>query len=392
MDLASLNDILYWRRAEILAGYPRSNAIVVENVNAMKAAPDKEGQDSKARQADGYDSPRTYLGLFQVFINGEGEFRSGWRVLIFVGCCLAAVLLVNALLEDILGLLAPHLGHLLYPSPGAESQQRGAWLGLAQDGYGEFVDLVCAVIASTLCVRFLEHRSFSSVGFKLHPGYARDFAIGLAGGALAVSMAVGLEASTRSLSLTVQRHSAAEDLLGFAALFAGFTFAAAFEELFFRGFAFQALVHNIGPGAALAITSVVFGLAHLTNPDANAISTINTVLAGLWLGVAYLKTRSLWFCTGLHLSWNFVMVFLFGLPVSGITDFIQFGIFIGQDKSPAWISGGPYGPEGGVAAALVLALSVLIIWKTSLLRVTKDMQEAIKHGNPEPRYLGLSLN
>jgi uncharacterized protein len=363
-----------------------------ETTESMDIAPHKEDQDATPRLAGDSDNLGSRRRFFQVFINGEGEFRSCWRALIFVGCCLAAVLLINALLEDILGLLAPHLGHLLYPSPTAESQQRGAWLGLAQEGYGEFVNFVCAVFASTLCVRFLEHRSFASVGFKLHPGYARDFAIGVAGGALAVSVAVGLEASTRSLSLTVQRHSAAEDVLGFAALFAGFTFAAAFEELFFRGFAFQALVHNIRPAVALAITSVVFGLAHLTNPDANAISTINTVLAGLWLGVAYLKTRSLWFCTGLHMSWNFVMVFLFGLPVSGITDFSQFGLFIGQDKSPAWISGGPYGPEGGVAAALVLGLSVLVIWKTRLLRVTKDMQEAIKHGKPEPRYQGLSLN
>jgi hypothetical protein len=109
--------------------------------------------------------------------------------------------------------------------------------------------------------------------------------------------------------------------------------------------------------AAVLITSTLFGLAHLSNANASAFSTINTILAGVWLGVAYLMTRSLWFATALHYSWNLAMAFVFGLPVSGISMFNQLAWLRPQDRPPEWVSGGSYGPEGGAAATLVLLLS-----------------------------------
>ena len=41
-------------------------------------------------------------------------------------------------------------------------------------------------------------------------------------------------------------------------------------------------------------------------------------LAGIWLAVAYLRTRSLWLPFGLHWAWNWTQASLLGLPVSGI--------------------------------------------------------------------------
>jgi hypothetical protein len=166
--------------------------------------------------------------------------------------------------------------------------------------------------------------------------------------------------------------------------------AAAFEELFFRGFAFQALVHNMGPTVAILITSVFFGLAHLGNPNPTLISTVNTILAGIWLSAAYLVTRSLWFATALHYSWNLAMVFVFGLPVSGISSFDTLALLAGQDKPPIMVSGGDYGPEGGIAATVVLLLSTLLIWKSGWFSVSDDMAQAIKHGSPEPRYISIA--
>jgi uncharacterized protein len=36
----------------------------------------------------------------------------------------------------------------------------------------------------------------------------------------------------------------------------------------------------------------------------------NIFLAGVMLAVAYLRTRSLWFATGVHLGWNWTMATL----------------------------------------------------------------------------------
>jgi hypothetical protein len=169
-----------------------------------------------------------------------------------------------------------------------------------------------------------------------------------------------------------------------------FVIAGATEELIFRGFPFQALVHNLrGPGA-IAITSLIFGLAHVSNPGASVFSTINTMLAGIWLGVAYLMTRSLWLATGLHWSWNFAMVFIFGLPVSGLTTLGEFAWLRGLTGEPMWVSGGSYGPEAGVAATLALLLSTLAIWKSGLFTASEEMLVAIRHGKPQPDFVKIT--
>ena len=187
--------------------------------------------------------------------------------------------------------------------------------------FGQITNLVAALVATALSARLLEHRSLASVGYKLHRGWTGDFAFGSLIGASSIALAVGIEAAAGAVSFDVQTRDGWFLMRAFALLFFFFLIAGAIEELLFRGFAFQALVHNIGPFAAIAFTSILFGLAHIRNDNATAFSTINTMLAGVWLGVAYLMTRSLWLATALHYSWNLVMVFVFGLPVSGIKSF-----------------------------------------------------------------------
>jgi hypothetical protein len=133
---------------------------------------------------------------------------------------------------------------------------------------------------------------------------------------------------------------------------------------------------------ALTLTSAFFGIAHLGNSGATTFSTINTMLAGVWLGLAYLATRSLWLATALHFSWNFVMVFVFGLPVSGWEGLEPLALVDTRSGNPAWLSGGEYGPEGGLAATIALALATLLVWRTRLFSTSDEMQAAIAHGRP----------
>ena len=239
--------------------------------------------------------------------------------------------------------------------------------------------LVAALAASLVCARLLERRTLASVGFKRHRGWPKDFALGSLIGGLSLALAVGLEAAAGAVHLAPQVTNAG----ALAINFAFFLIAGAVEELLFRGFVFQALVHNLGGLAAIAITSIFFGLAHVRNANASTFSTINTILAGAWLGVAYLMTRSLWLATALHYSWNLVMVFVFGLPVSGFTDFQRMAWLRGESRPPAWISGGDYGPEAGAAATLALLVSTLLIWKSGWFRATAEMLAATTHGKPE---------
>jgi uncharacterized protein len=319
------------------------------------------------------------------FINDEGELRCGWRVIVFVIMYLAAASLLSGAIR-ILVTLVPSLDYLLLVPDLADQNLSNR--ELIYIGVGQLISFAAALAASWAAARLLEHRSLASVGYKLHRGWGRDFSLGSLLGAASLGVAVAISAAMGAVRFQTNGQSGADVARGFIILLFFFLISAAFEEVFFRGFAFQALVHNIGAVAALLITSTLFGLAHSSNANVSIFSTINTILAGVWLGVAYLMTRSLWLATALHYSWNFVMVIVFGLPVSGISIFNQFAWLRGDTYPPVWVSGGDYGPEGGAAATLALILSTLVIWKSGLFKPSEEMLAAIKHGKPSPRLAG----
>ena len=318
-----------------------------------------------------------------IFMNDESELRSGWRVLAFFFFFFVSASLLTGLTRAF-ATLFPSL-RFLKSEPSDSAALTGA--ALIYLFVINLINLTSAMIASAVCARLLERRSLGSVGFKRHRLWFRDFSLGSALGAASLAIAVGIATIVKATSFNVQTSSLAQLVSGFLIVLFFFLIAGAAEELIFRGFPFQALVHNLGGVPALAITALIFGLAHLANPGASAFSTINTMLAGVWLGLAYLMTRSLWLTTALHYSWNFAMVFIFGLPVSGFTMLTQFGWLRGSEGSPTWVSGGSYGPEGGIAATVALILSTLTIWKSGMFTTSEEMLAAIKHRKPEPPFV-----
>ena len=123
------------------------------------------------------------------------------------------------------------------------------------------------------------------------------------------------------------------------------------EELLFRGILFRWLEEFGGSWFALAATSALFGLAHIFNPNASALSSFAIALeAGLLLGGAYMLTRSLWMPIGLHAAWNFTQGFVWDVPVSGID---QQGLVEARLSGPELLSGGAFGLEASLIAMLI---------------------------------------
>src|SRR5215510_7300638 len=295
-----------------------------------------------------------------IFMNEESELRSGWRVLAYFFVFFVSVSLLAGLTKAF-SILFPTFKYLSVEPSESEPLHGPALISV---GITNLRNLVAAVVASAFCARQLERRSFSSVGFKLHRSWLRDLGLGSLIGAASLTLAVGIAAAAGAMSFDVHTTNVGFLAHAFAIVALFFLLSGATEELVFRGYPFQALIHNLGGPVALAITSVIFGLAHLLNKDASGLSSINTMLAGVWLGLAYLMTRSLWLATGLHVSWNFAMVFIFGLPVSGFPGMDEFAWLRGSAGAPLWVSGGSYGPEGGVAVKAAVSLSSLVIWKS----------------------------
>ena len=140
-------------------------------------------------------------------------------------------------------------------------------------------------------------------------------------------------------------------------------FAAAGEEVLFRGYPLRVLVERWGPVPALVVTSVAFGGLHGWNPHAGGLALLNIGLAGLLLGGICLITGSLWWATGVHAGWNLATGFFADLPVSGVR-LVDTPMYEVADGGRAVVTGGAFGFEGGAAATIGLALGIVVVART----------------------------
>src|SRR5262249_17997968 len=112
---------------------------------------------------------------------------------------------------------------------------------------------------------------------------------------------------------------------------------------------------------ALAVSAVLFGLAHAANPGATWVSSLAIALeAGILLGAAFALTRNLWFPIGFHFSWKFFEGPVYGTAISGAT--LPSSLITAQVTGPRILTGGSFGPEAGVPAMLTcLAAAIVLI-------------------------------
>jgi membrane protease YdiL (CAAX protease family) len=244
---------------------------------------------------------------------------------------------------------------------GAVLQSAAPWLGSGLGVQMVFL-LVAGVIASWVMMRWVERRPFGALGYAITPRTPRELLIGFAigGGGLAVGVVVLV------LGGMLSYRPETGDALGYvsALLLPVVTFgiAAAAEETLFRGYPFQVLVRGIGALPATVLASTGFALAHRNNPGVGTFALVNIFLAGILLSFAYLRTRSLWFATAVHLGWNWTMATLFDLPVSGLR-LVDTPLYDASVRGPLWFTGGDFGPEGGVVATGAFVLMMLAVWR-----------------------------
>jgi len=219
-----------------------------------------------------------------------------------------------------------------------------------------------------------DHR-IAALGLPLTEGWRRQFVAGCFVGLGLTALAVLPIAIFGSTSITVHRgfHVLPR---GVAVLFVLLLGALA-EELMFRGYPFQHLEAGIGAVGAIAVFSVLFGVVHLSNPGASVWGLINTVLIGILLAVAYLRTRALWLPWGIHFGWNATLGFLFGLPVSGLRIFNV--VLRTSATGPAWMTGGSYGIEASATGTIVVLIGLVMVWK---LPVTKLTTPTLRQSEP----------
>ena len=282
----------------------------------------------------------------KLFLNESGRLRSGWRAAFF----LIVFLFLSAI--AIFGSLA-----VIAQFP--FGQGTGGFLPLI---IPFSISTVAAILLGWLFGRKLDGVPFRALGCSFSKGWLKNLAVGCVVGAVAFGSAVIVAVMSGGMSLTINHTSSTSAIaMTLLATLAIFVVGAASEETLFRGYLLQTFTREKAVIIGVLFTSLLFAFAHNNNPATNWMSSLNTLLAGIWFAAAYLKTRDLWFPFGVHVAWNWLQGPVFGINVSGIAEFSPDPIMRATDIGPAWLTGGSYGIEGGLACTIALIISIGLI-------------------------------
>ncbi len=281
--------------------------------------------------------------LSRVFRNRFGQWRAGWRIVVYG--ILTAALIVP------FGFLAAGVARS-YPGAGFISWTRSVtWLA------GD----LALILAAVLVLRFFDRRPVAMLGLGFTRGWLRELAAGLLAGVGITGFLVLVLIATGSVKLELAADPAASfsalPLLAWIFLVAG-----TLEELLFRGYLMQALSEGSRRWIAGLVTSLVFTWAHVDNPDVTFVGVSNIFLAGVILAVLYFRTQRLWLPIGFHVSWNLAQSWLWGFDVSGIK--ITDQLFVMTPSDADLVTGGEFGLEGSILSTAFFVLLIgWVLWK-----------------------------
>ena len=287
----------------------------------------------------------------QIWLDSQtGRLRSGWRILIFL----------------LIASLASTVFIFLFSTP-IPTTIKDPFL---REYITQLIESL-AVIPAFLCVsvwavRTLDRLPARTLGLSFADRWLKLLWIGFGLGivVIAVTLLIYRVAGLAAIYWHQPDRQQAQVLL--LAVISFLVFAAE-EEIIFHGYLFQTLLRGVGAAPALFITSAVFAAMHLGNPTASPLTVAqpsplaiaNLFMSGMLFGLLYLRLGSLWLPIGIHAGWNFALL-LFQVNISGLHLPLA-GVFPTQLVPQALLTGGAYGPEGGLAISVVLLGAIALV-------------------------------
>lgn len=216
-----------------------------------------------------------------------------------------------------------------------------------------------------------EKRPFWTIGLEkagLWTKYLRGFLVGL----IMFTAAVGISALFGFIAFEQgdPQQQGVYALAGVLLVLLGWVVQGAAEEALTRGWLLPVVGARYKPLWGIIVSSILFAVLHSLNPNLSMIAVLNLFLFGLFAALYALREGSLWGVFGIHTVWNWAQGNLFGFEVSGQA--APGGtLFNLMEVGPDAITGGPFGPEGGLSVTIVLIASCIVVW----LRGRNDKQK-----------------
>lgn len=284
--------------------------------------------------------------LAQIFLSpDEARLRAGWRLLIQT----ILMLVIGTILGGIVSLFGVRDLDVLW---------------------GQILNFVIITGSVYVARRWLDKRSFESLGLKLDQHTLVDILAGI--GITFLQMGFIYVLMLGLGWLTFEGFAWEFDPINVVVTnvlmaFIVFIFVGWNEELLSRGYHLQTIASGLNLFWGVVISSAVFGLLHLGNPNATWVSAAGIFFAGVFLAYGYIRTKQLWLPIGLHIGWNFFEGVGFGFPVSGLDIYALTRITV---HGPELWTGGAFGPEAGLIVLPALILGAFLIYLYTMRRAS----------------------
>ena len=229
----------------------------------------------------------------------------------------------------------------------------------ASAGYriAELFGQAWTVAISVFVCLVIQRRSLATMGIEKR-GAAKHYGVGLVLGVLLCAATVLVACLSRASTFDGYDGSSGFLLPFFVLL--GYLIQGAAEEILFHGFFMTTLVRRFRWLPSVLVSALFFSLLHAVNDGVTMLSLLNVFLFGVFLGLFTIRTGSVLGACALHAAWNVTEGLVFGCSVSGFPAIS--GLFrVTSDATRSVTNGGAFGPEGGLAATMILMLALIAV-------------------------------
>ena len=217
-----------------------------------------------------------------------------------------------------------------------------------------------ATIATAIfyCTK-IEKRPLCSLGITKRSAFS-EYGIGLLVGFVIFGAVIALGVLFGGFSFSGVNDSLLGALPFIAVIFLGYMVQGASEEILCRGYFCVSLARRAPVYLAVIVNSAVFALLHISNPGISPLAIVNLTLFGVFASVYMMRRGNIWGICAIHSMWNFAQGSIFGLQVSGLETSSSI-FFFSQNEGKGIITGGAFGPEGGICVTIVLVVATVIM-------------------------------
>lgn len=292
------------------------------------------------------------IGIAGMFKNGKGEVRSGWKIILLYLISFAGMVII------------------------------GFWLGAISvftpiknlNDIMEFGQEVSEIGAVLIMVYLFEKSRMRHFGFPIKIRVTREVAYGIGFGALSMILIFFLfqAAGLATLKTPLSHPHWSPVLIWMLALM---ILVGAGEEMLTRGYTMTLLQRQIGnKWLSIGVSSAIFAALHLMNPHVSVLAFINLLLYAVVAAYMYIRSGSLWMPIAYHATWDYFEGNIFGFPNSGNE---MSSLYSFSHVTPNILTGGGFGPEGGLIVTALLFITLL--WTLKIYRPTQTInwQDAI---------------